>query len=54
MNKLTYITLKQQPQLKEQAVEWFHQKWGVPAEVYLERMNDYLNGATEPPEMQLQ
>ena len=47
MNKLTYITLKQQPQLKEQAVEWFYQKWGVPAEVYLERMNDYLNGATE-------
>ena len=47
MNKLTYITLKQQPQLKAQAVEWFHQKWDVPAEVYLERMNDYLNGATE-------
>lgn len=31
MKQFTYITLKQQPQLKEQAAEWFHQKMGCAA-----------------------
>ena len=29
------------------AVEWFHSKWGVPAEAYLECMKAYLSGKTE-------
>lgn len=40
----SYICLKQQPQLKKNAACWFHQKWGVPEEAYLECMEDYLNG----------
>lgn len=44
---LACITLRQQPQRKDQAAEWFHQKWGVPQEAYLECMNRYLNGTTE-------
>ncbi len=47
MNEFTYIDLKQQPKLKDQAAEWFHQKWGVPQEAYLECMDDYLNGTTD-------
>ena len=47
MTQLTYITLKQQPKLKEQAAQWFHQKWGVPQEAYLECMDAYLSGQTE-------
>lgn len=42
-----YITLRQEPQIKERAAEWFHEKWGVPTEAYLECMDDYLNGRTE-------
>lgn len=47
MNHFTYITLRQQPQLKERAAEWFSTKWGVPVSAYLECMDDYLNGVTE-------
>lgn len=32
MNPYTYITLRQRPELKEQAAAWFHDKWKVPQE----------------------
>jgi predicted acetyltransferase len=47
MSEFIYITLREKPQLKETAAEWFHQKWGVPTEAYLECMEAYLSGATE-------
>ena len=47
MNQFTYINLRQRPQLKDKAAGWFHEKWGVPLEAYLECMNDYLNDITE-------
>ena len=47
MTQFTYITLKQRPEWKEKAAQWFHQKWGVPQEAYLECMDDYLSGKTE-------
>lgn len=47
MKEYKYITLRQQPQLKNKAVEWFHSKWGVPQEEYLECMENYLNNETE-------
>lgn len=45
--KLEYISLRQHPELKEQAAAWFSNQWGVPEEAYLECMNDYLNHNTE-------
>ena len=47
MDELEYVTLRQRPELKEKAAAWFHGKWGVPEEAYLECMEDYLSGATE-------
>ena len=47
MSDYTYITLRDKPDLKEKATEWFHGNWGVPKEAYLECMNDYLNNETE-------
>ena len=46
-NELTYITLRDKPEWEEKAAAWFHSKWGVPEEAYIECMTDYLNGATE-------
>ena len=46
-SELTYITLRDKPEWKEKAAAWFHSKWGVPEEAYIECMTDYLNGATE-------
>ena len=44
---LTYITLRERPALEQAAAEWFHSKWGVPKEAYLECMDEYLSGKTE-------
>lgn len=38
------IKLKERPELKEQAADWFHSKWGVPVEAYLESMEASLKG----------
>lgn len=46
-NQFSFITLRERPELLEQASAWFHQKWGVPQEAYSERMAAYLNGDTE-------
>ena len=47
MKELKYVTLRERPELKEKAAEWFCGKWGVPEEAYLECMNAYLDGETE-------
>ena len=44
---LKYITLREMPDLKEYAAAWFHTKWGVPKEAYLDCMDAYLRGKTE-------
>ncbi|MBO7531062.1 MAG: GNAT family N-acetyltransferase [Lachnospiraceae bacterium] len=43
----TFFELREKPELKDMAAEWFHEKWGVPKEAYLECMNAYLNKETE-------
>lgn len=47
METVTYITLRERPELKDDAAQWFHQKWGVPVEAYLECMDAYLARQTE-------
>lgn len=47
MNQLKCISLRQSCESADAAAQWFHQKWGVPKEAYLECMNDYLDGLTE-------
>jgi len=42
-----YITLREKPEYKQTAAEWFNSKWGVPTEAYLECMDAYLSGETE-------
>ena len=47
MTELHYITLRERPDLMNLAAEWFHSKWGVPTEAYLECMDAYLKRETE-------
>lgn len=42
-----YITLREKPEIMEEAATWFHSKWHVPREAYLECMVAYLNNDTE-------
>lgn len=47
MENHTYIKLRERPELKQAAAEWFHSKWNVPTEAYLDCMDAYLSGETE-------
>jgi len=43
----TFITLRDKPELKEKAAEWFSEKWNVPKQAYIDCMDEYLNYKTE-------
>ena len=45
MDSIIYISLREKPELKETAAEWFHNNWGVPKEAYLKCMNVCPAGA---------
>ena len=47
MAKYEYVSLREKSEIKDLAAEWFHSKWGVPTEAYLECMDAYLRGETE-------
>ena len=47
MREYIYITLRERPELEKEAAAWFHDKWGVPEEAYLECMDAYLARETE-------
>ncbi len=36
------IRLTDKPELKEQAAQWFHEKWGIPLDAYKESMEECL------------
>ena len=47
MERYAYVALRQKPQWMERAAAWFHDKWGVPKDVYLQCMKAYLDRETE-------
>lgn len=47
MKEYSYFTLMEKPELKDTAASWFHSKWGVPKEAYLDCMDAYLNKETD-------
>ncbi len=47
MSELRYISIKEEPELKQMAAEWFHSKWYVPTEAYAECMEEFLSDNTK-------
>ncbi len=47
MENYRYATLRDAPELEDAAAEWFHGKWRVPKEAYLECMDACLSGKTD-------
>lgn len=47
------IRLKDQPELLTAAAQWFHEKWGIPLEAYLESMQQCLAGNHPVPQWYL-
>lgn len=47
------VRLTDQPELKEQAARWFHEKWGIPLEAYVSSMDECLKKAGGVPQWYL-
>lgn len=43
---MRFVTIKEEPELKEKAASWFHCKWGIPKEAYLGCMESCLKNET--------
>lgn len=44
------IRIRDNPEIKEYAAQWFHEKWNIPFSVYLESINDCLTGEKAVPQ----
>lgn len=47
---MNIVKLREKPELKQAAANWFHEKWGIPLEAYLESMDECLEGSTPVPQ----
>lgn len=47
------ISLVNRPDLMETAAQWFHEKWGIPYEAYLESMQECLTKKNPVPQWYL-
>lgn len=50
MENYKIIKLRQNPELLEQAADWFHQKFGIPREAYVVSMTECLQNKTAVPQ----
>lgn len=47
---MNIVSLRRAPEMKDRMAQWFHEKWGVPLEAYLESMDACLTGASAVPQ----
>ena len=44
------VRLTDKPEIKEQAAQWFHEKWDIPLNAYLESMDECLTEGNPVPQ----
>lgn len=47
------VHLNDRPEMKEEAAKWFHEKWDIPMDAYLESMEECLCGGNPVPQWYL-
>ena len=47
------MNLREKPQWKQKAAQWFHGKWNVPVDAYLESIEESLNSENPVPQWYL-
>lgn len=47
------MNLREKPQWKQKAAQWFHEKWSVPEDEYLESIEESLNSENPVPQWYL-
>lgn len=50
MKETNIIRIQEHPELLEQAAAWFHQKWQIPMEAYLESMEQCITATSPVPQ----
>lgn len=50
MEQHTIIRLTDRPEYKESMAQWFHEKWGIPKQAYLDSMDACLKGECAIPQ----
>lgn len=50
MQRYEIVSILEHKELKEQAAEWFHQKWGISREAYIESMELCLQNSSAVPQ----
>lgn len=50
MNKYNIVKIYDNPQLKNKAANWFHEKWEIPLDAYLESMDECLTNQNPVPQ----
>lgn len=50
MERHTIIRLTDRPEYKESMAQWFHEKWGIPKQAYLDSMDACLKGESAVPQ----
>lgn len=44
MSEYRIVKISEKPEIKDKAANWFHEKWGVPLDAYLQSMEAAING----------
>ena len=50
MEQYEILSIREHPELAQKAAAWFHEKWGIPEEAYLESMEDCLKASGPVPQ----
>lgn len=50
MDEYRIVKISEHGELKEKAAEWFHQKWGIPKQAYLESMEQCIKKMSAVPQ----
>ncbi len=50
MSNYRIIKIQEHPELKNYAANWFHEKWNIPVEAYLESIDECMKNKTAVPQ----
>ena len=43
------VKMQEHPECKQEAAQWFHEKWGIPLEAYIDSIEECLRGSAAVP-----
>lgn len=50
MSNYKIVKIKEQPKLRNHVANWFHEKWHIPIEAYLESIDECLKNQNAVPQ----